>query len=94
MSGKNQKNMASYKFWQTQPVPRFGVFPEGEFEGLIANVKIDETIESDEGPIKLIDPEQVPKEPYPLIEGFEWVTMDLTKDAQVCHRASSFWNSR
>lgn len=32
VSGKNQKNMASYKFWQTQPVPRFGVFPEGETE--------------------------------------------------------------
>lgn len=28
VSGKNQKNMASYKFWQTQPVPRFGVFPQ------------------------------------------------------------------
>ncbi len=24
VSGKNQKDMASYKFWQTQPVPRFG----------------------------------------------------------------------
>ena len=24
ISGKNQKDMASYKFWQTQPVPRFG----------------------------------------------------------------------
>ncbi|KAI9879712.1 MAG: glycylpeptide N-tetradecanoyltransferase [Pleopsidium flavum] len=66
VSGKNQKNMASYKFWQTQPVPRF-----------------DETTQSEEGPIKMIDPEQVRKEPYPLIEGFEWVTMDLTKDAQL-----------
>lgn len=26
VSGKNQKDMASYKFWQTQPVPRFGQF--------------------------------------------------------------------
>ena len=43
----------------------------------------DETTQSEEGPIKMIDQEQVPKEPYPLIEGFEWVTMDLTKDAQV-----------
>ena len=23
IGGKNQKNMASYKFWQTQPVPSF-----------------------------------------------------------------------
>ena len=25
INGKNQKDMASYKFWQTQPVPRFGI---------------------------------------------------------------------
>ncbi len=31
----------------------------------------------------MIDPEQVPKEPSALIEGFEWVTMDLTKGSQV-----------
>ena len=24
IGGKNQKDMASYKFWQTQPVARFG----------------------------------------------------------------------
>lgn len=53
---------------------------------LSAEVKVDETTESDEGPIKLIDPEKVPKEPYPLIEGFEWVTMDLMQDAQVGYR--------
>ena len=87
VSGKNQKNMASYKFWQTQPVPRFGGFSELEIEPALAKVEIDETTENEEGPIKLIDPEQVPKEPYPLIEGFEWITMDLTKDAQVDHRA-------
>ena len=61
IGGKNQKDMASYKFWQTQPVPRF-----------------DEKVASEEeGPIKMIDPEQVPKEPSPMAEGFEWVTMDL-----------------
>jgi glycylpeptide N-tetradecanoyltransferase len=27
--GKNQKDMASYKFWQTQPVPRFGECERG-----------------------------------------------------------------
>ncbi|KAI4243492.1 MAG: hypothetical protein LQ352_007025 [Teloschistes flavicans] len=66
LSGKNQKDMASYKFWQTQPVPRF-----------------DETQQFDEGPIKRIDPEQVPKEPQQLLEGFEWVTMDLTNDKEL-----------
>ncbi len=66
-SGKNKKDMASYKFWQTQPVPKFG--------------ESSTTIE--EGPFKMIDPEQVPKEPGPLIDGFEWVTMDLTKDEEI-----------
>lgn len=38
----------------------------------------------EEGPIKLIDPARVPKEPSPLaLQGFEWVTMDLTDDTQV-----------
>ncbi|KAL8932958.1 MAG: hypothetical protein Q9216_006592, partial [Gyalolechia sp. 2 TL-2023] len=66
VSGKNQKDMASYKFWQTQPVPRF-----------------DETQQFQEGPIKMIDPEQVPKEPQSLLEGFEWVTMNLTSDQEL-----------
>ncbi|KAL8917650.1 MAG: hypothetical protein Q9208_007831 [Pyrenodesmia sp. 3 TL-2023] len=66
VSGKNQKDMASYKFWQTQPVPRF-----------------DETQQFQEGPIKMIDPEKVPKEPQQLLEGFEWVTMDLTDEKEL-----------
>ncbi|KAL8859679.1 MAG: hypothetical protein Q9178_003793 [Gyalolechia marmorata] len=66
VSGKNQKDMASYKFWQTQPVPRF-----------------DEPQQVKEGPIKIIDPEQVPKEPQPLLEGFEWVTMNLVDDKEL-----------
>ncbi|KAL8846654.1 MAG: hypothetical protein Q9221_008261 [Calogaya cf. arnoldii] len=66
VSGKNQKDMASYKFWQTQPVPRF-----------------DEPQQVKEGPIKIIDPERVPKEPQPLLEGFEWVTMNLMDDKEL-----------
>jgi glycylpeptide N-tetradecanoyltransferase len=65
-SGKNVKDMGSYKFWGTQPVPKFG-----------------ETEEIKEGPFKIIDPEQVPKEPGPLVDGFEWVTMDLTDDDEI-----------
>lgn len=65
-NGKNVKDMASYKFWQTQPVPKFG-----------------ENAQIEEGPFKIIDPEQVPKEPGPMAEGYEWVTMDLTDDAEI-----------
>ncbi|KAG4031249.1 hypothetical protein MFRU_009g00400 [Monilinia fructicola] len=63
-SGKNVKEMGAYKFWQTQPVPKFG--------------ESSEIIE--EGPFKIVDPAQVPKEPGPLISGFNWVTMDMTSD--------------
>lgn len=66
VSGKNQKNMASYKFWQTQPVPRF-----------------DETSTDTGGPIKIIDPEKVSKEPDALLEGFEWATLDLTNETEL-----------
>lgn len=66
IGGKNAKDMASYKFWQTQPVPRF-----------------DDKPKSEEGPIKTITPEMVPAEPDPLIEGFEWVTLDLENREEV-----------
>jgi glycylpeptide N-tetradecanoyltransferase len=68
IGGKNQKDMASYKFWQTQPVPRF-----------------DEKADNPrpDGPIQIIDPEQVPKEPGPLLEGFEWCELDLMKEEEL-----------
>lgn len=66
-SGKNVKDMANYKFWQTQPVPKFG----------------ESSAEVEEGPIKVYGVEVVPKEAPPLLEGFEWVTMDLTEDKQL-----------
>jgi glycylpeptide N-tetradecanoyltransferase len=68
VGGKNQKDMASYKFWQTQPVPRFDDKKEARVQ---------------EGPIKMINPEEVSKEPDPLIEGFEWVTLDLTDEKEL-----------
>ncbi|KAL3958431.1 hypothetical protein ACCO45_006593 [Purpureocillium lilacinum] len=58
-AGKNVKDMGAYKFWQTQPVPRFG-----------ENEKI-QTVD------------EVPKEPAPLIPGFEWVTVDLNSDEEI-----------
>lgn len=68
-SGKNQKDMASYKFWQTQPVPRFD---DPANPTPVA-----------QGPIKLIDPEKVSKTPDPLLEGFEWCTLDLTNESEL-----------
>ncbi|KAM5472846.1 glycylpeptide N-tetradecanoyltransferase [Microsporum audouinii] len=62
---KNKKDMASYKFWQTQPVIRF-----------------DDKGEIVDGPIKEIDIEAVSKTPGPLIDGFEWVTLDLNDDRE------------
>lgn len=70
-SGKNAKDMASYKFWQTQPVMKFGDEGSGQ-----ANVV--------EGPLKPNQKiEDVPADAPPLIEGFEWVTVDLTDDDEV-----------
>ncbi|KAF2402824.1 Glycylpeptide N-tetradecanoyltransferase [Trichodelitschia bisporula] len=63
LGGKNQKDMASYKFWNTQPVPSFSEIKEKAME---------------EGPIKTIDIDKVPKEPAPMHKGFEWVTVDIT----------------
>lgn len=68
IGGKNQKDMASYRFWQTQPVPRF--------DDRADNPKPD-------GPIKIIDPQQVPREPDPLVEGFEWCELDLTREEEL-----------
>ncbi|CEN61820.1 Putative Glycylpeptide N-tetradecanoyltransferase [Aspergillus calidoustus] len=66
LTGKNKKDMASFKFWQTQPVPKFG-----------------EASTDAGGPIKMIDPEKVSKEPDQLIEGFEWATLDLTNEEEL-----------
>jgi glycylpeptide N-tetradecanoyltransferase len=65
--GKNVKDMASYKFWGTQPVPKF----DDKKEDIV------------EGPFKIIDPEKVPKAPNPLPEGFEWTTLDLTTEKEL-----------
>jgi glycylpeptide N-tetradecanoyltransferase len=59
-------NMAAYKFWQTQPVPKF-----------------DGKDDVQQGPIKIINPDETPKDPYPLLDGFEWVTLDLTQENEI-----------
>ncbi|KAF2436878.1 N-myristoyl transferase [Tothia fuscella] len=68
VDGKNKKDMASYKFWQTQPVPSFD-------EARSKNIA--------DGPIKDIDINRVSKDPPPMYEGFEWVTMDLDDEKQL-----------
>ncbi|KAL6243816.1 glycylpeptide N-tetradecanoyltransferase [Rhinocladiella similis] len=68
LNGKNQKDMASYKFWQTQPVPHFDERPDTE---------------KPDGPIKEVIPELVPKTAAPLPEGYEWVELDMTNEAEV-----------
>lgn len=67
VGGKNQKDMASYKFWQTQPVTRF------EEQSKI----------TEDGPIKVIDPAKVSKEPDALLDGFEWTTLDLKDEKEL-----------
>ncbi|ETI29156.1 hypothetical protein G647_01609 [Cladophialophora carrionii CBS 160.54] len=67
ITGKNQKDMASYKFWATQPVPRFDEKPE----------------EKPDGPIKEVIPDLVPKTAAALPEGYEWVELDLTQEDEV-----------
>ncbi|OAP62262.1 hypothetical protein AYL99_04465 [Fonsecaea erecta] len=68
LTGKNQKDMASYKFWATQPVPRFDEKPAED---------------KPDGPIKEVIPELVPKTAAPLPEGYEWVELDLTNDEEI-----------
>ncbi|KKY19079.1 putative peptide n-myristoyl transferase [Diplodia seriata] len=67
IGSKNAKDMASYKFWQTQPVPSFD----------------DPKLKVEDGPIKVIDKERVSKDPAPLVEGFEWVTMNLEDEKEL-----------
>ena len=69
ITGKNQKDMASYKFWATQPVQRFD------------EKKSD--AEKPDGPIKEVVPELVSKTAAPLPDGYEWVELDLTQAEEV-----------
>ena len=45
--------------------------------------------ERPDGPVQPINPD-VPVEGPALLEGFEWVTVDLTDDAQVCFACPAF----
>ncbi len=67
ISGKNKKDMASYKFWQTQPVPSFE-----EAKHIVQD-----------GPMQEVQIDKVPKEPRQMYPGFEWVVMDLSNEDEL-----------
>ncbi|GJN88755.1 hypothetical protein Rhopal_001723-T1 [Rhodotorula paludigena] len=66
--GKGTKDMASYKFWRTQPVPQL-------------DTKEDELREGPLEPDKKA--EEVQQEPVKLHHDFKWVTVDLNDPAQL-----------
>ena len=70
-SGKNAKDMANYKFWSTQPVPRFDEKAAATAKPVV------------EGPIKEVDPAKVSTTPSPLVAGFEWSEIDLLDEAEL-----------
>jgi len=80
--GKNAKDMASYKFWSTQPVPRF---EEAAAAGSSKDVAkpAGEKKPFKEGPIQQVDPVKVPQKPSPLVEGFEWSDLDLDNEQEL-----------
>ncbi|KAI9725937.1 MAG: glycylpeptide N-tetradecanoyltransferase [Chrysothrix sp. TS-e1954] len=57
-----------HKFWKTQPVPQYDE---------------QQASQPEDGPIEPEDINRVPKEPYPLLAGFDWVTMDLEDGKEV-----------
>ena len=70
ISGNNQKDMASHKFWQTQPVPRLDESKE-------------DRAKFPDGPIKEVTINQVSKQSAPLPEGYEWVELDLLEETEL-----------
>ncbi|KAH0251499.1 Glycylpeptide N-tetradecanoyltransferase, partial [Aureobasidium melanogenum] len=70
-SGKNAKDMANYKFWSTQPVPRFDEKAASAEKSVV------------EGPIKEVDPTKVSTKPSPLVAGFEWCEIDMLDEAEL-----------
>jgi len=82
--GNNAKDMASYKFWSTQPVPRFDEKAEASSSAVQeASKSGGEKKPSREGPIQIVDPAKVSQKPSPLVEGFEWCEMDLLDEKEL-----------
>ncbi|KAL1297872.1 hypothetical protein AAFC00_006394 [Neodothiora populina] len=86
--GKNAKDMASYKFWSTQPVPKFDDDAAAAAAAASSSAQSAAAGEvkkeaKKEGPIKEVDINKVPKEPSPLVAGFEWSEVDLEDPPQL-----------
>lgn len=77
--GKNAKDMASYKFWSTQPVPKF---EDGVAVPVVAQSKSTKDLKP-EGEIKPVDVSKVSRDPAPLVAGFEWSEIDLEDAPQL-----------
>lgn len=77
LNGKTAKDMDAYKFWSTQPVPRFDEkIKDWKPDGVIQEIKI----------------EEVSKQPRQLMDGFEWVVVDLDSEKELTevHELLSF----
>ena len=61
------KKMAPHQFWDTQPVPNF---------------RDEEGKEIEDGQFVQPSLEDIPKEPYTLMSGFEWSNVDINDDDQ------------
>lgn len=86
-----KKDMESYKFWNTQPIARFGgSFPRAYCLEEWTNGeggKDEEGALKPDGPVRDTNPEVVPPHGVELLDGFEWVTMDINDTKHV--RSSS-----
>ena len=90
--------MANHKFWKTQPVSRWGRFParadmnklrkqrlqlETNINNFLFRNFADEEAPKKDGEIVPGVLSEVPKEPLPLLDSFEWVLMDLNDEKEV-----------
>jgi glycylpeptide N-tetradecanoyltransferase len=64
---KGEQIKDSYKFWDTQPVPKIN----SEDQDTVGPIETDNDVEKER------------KEPYPLPKGFTWWDVDINKDSDL-----------
>ncbi len=62
--------MKKHEFWMTQPVPK----PEAMIKGEMANIQ---------GALEKKTKDEVPKDPYPLPENYQWDIIDTDDEKQL-----------
>lgn len=77
-NSETTKAMSDYKFWSTQPVPKFD--DAGATDTQISTATPPKPAVK-EGPIENKSADQISKTPAALPEGFEWSEMDLAQEA-------------